>query len=105
MSADAKMVPVAWHIGPIFKLGSEKPGRFGADDSRWQPLYSADTIAALRKDAERYRFVRDGLLSPRDVFDTTWLMERGALNDLDAAVDAAIASHAAIDAAQPSEKK
>ena len=49
MSADAEMVPVAWHIGPIFKLGSEKPGRFGADDSRWQPLYSADTIAALKK--------------------------------------------------------
>ena len=73
MSADAKMVPVAWHIGPIFKLGSEKPGRFGADDSRWQPLYSADTIAALheglvsaeaevaalRKDAER----REGVVA------------------------------------------
>lgn len=60
MSADAKMVPVAWHIGPIFKLGSEKPGRFGADDSRWQPLYSAAYVARLKAElAARDRVIAE----------------------------------------------
>ena len=98
-------VPVAWHIGPIFKLGSEKPGRFGADDSRWQPLYSADTIAAFKKDAERLDWldkhpreatIRVGTDMKACVFygvscDPKWTMRE--------AIDAAI------DAAQPSEKK
>jgi|JI10StandDraft_1071094.scaffolds.fasta_scaffold178154_4 hypothetical protein len=71
----------------------------GTDSDRELAADLRTLIAAAEagaRDAERYRFVRDGLLSPRDVFDTTWLMERGALNDLDAAVDAAIASHTAI---------
>lgn len=44
----------------------------------------------VERDANRYRWLRaSDHLSPRDIFDVTWLMHNGVLNDLDAAIDAA----------------
>ncbi len=100
MSADAEMVPVAWHIGPIFKLGSEKPGRFGADDSRWQPLYSADTIAALERENEA---AISALRAVEQVCRTQ--IAGSTAMKLNRVREVMNIARAAIDAAQPSEKK
>lgn len=48
-------------------------------------------IQALRKDAERYRHLRDFMRTgPRDVFGVWWLSEQGYPTTLDEALDISI---------------
>lgn len=56
-----------------------------------QAVLQSPEIQALRKDAERYRHLRDqGELGPHDVFNAWWLSENGYPQTLDAAIDAAM---------------
>jgi hypothetical protein len=91
--------PVAWFIaddnGEVYRATGYEHER-----DQWRavghavfPLYASAQSEGLRKDAERYRWLRDeGDLSVRDVFGS-W---NPHLNDgLDAAIDAALSQHKA----------
>lgn len=59
----------------------------GDDGKRMQPEL-VEHIAALRKDADRYRHLRDEAgLCPHDIFNARWLSDHGNPQTLDAAID------------------
>lgn len=54
-----------------------------------------EEVVALRKDAERYRWLtEDDRVSPRDLFSAWWLAEQGWPKDISEAIDAAIGAKA-----------
>lgn len=56
-----------------------------------QAVLHSEQVQAWKKDAERYRHLRDqGELGPHDVFNAWWLSENGYPQTLDAAIDAAM---------------
>ncbi len=56
-----------------------------------QAVLQSPEIQALRKDAERYRHLRDFMRTgPRDVFGVWWLSEQGYPTTLDEALDISI---------------
>ncbi len=56
-----------------------------------QAVLQSAEVQALRKDAERYRHLRDCCgLEPHDIFKAWWLSENGYPQTLDAAIDAAM---------------
>lgn len=78
---------------PIPNIGSkaEKCWPEAMSDAGGVPDFIKASVEALRKDAERYRHLRDnGDLSPRDLFNAWWLSDHGNPQTLDAAIDAAI---------------
>lgn len=66
--------------------------RFAAgDDGKRMQDELVEHITALRKDAERYRHLRDEAeLCPHDIFNAWWLSDHGNPQTLDAAIDAAM---------------
>lgn len=110
MSADAEMVPVAWvlwNVNGRYVVGTTPD----AEIARAWPygkttLYgpdSADTIAALRKDAERYRLLRKRVGIIGGAVRATFCIVN--LHPTYVAPDAAVELDAAIDAAQSTEMK
>lgn len=56
-----------------------------------QAVLQSPEIQALRKDADRYRHLRDEAeLCPHDIFNAWWLSDHGNPQTLDAAIDAAM---------------
>ena len=91
---------------------AEKLLRLCAEDPMWAAhaevskvllARAADELAALRKDAERYRWLRSDATPPGEDCPAVYMMDEfgGVLlgEVLDAAVDAAIAGSAAVGAA------
>jgi hypothetical protein len=86
----------AWSYGTMgpddFSLVAEDSDRLREiTDAAVQAVLQSPEIQALRKDAERYRHLRDFMRTgPRDVFGVWWLSEQGYPTTLDEALDISI---------------
>ena len=90
---DCTRVWSAWSYGTMgpddFSLVAEDSDRLREiTDAAVQAVLQSPEIQALRKDAERYRHLRDEVgLCPYDLFNAWWLSDHGNPQTIDEAID------------------